>query len=127
MIIVLDTNFIVCCAKQKIDFINEIERICNFEYNLIVPEQVIEEFKKLSLSKRTRDREAALVALYLVEKYEKEGKIKIKKVEAEEADSAILKFDKKDSIIATLDKVLKQKIRNARVITIRQSKHLSFV
>lgn len=125
--IVLDTNFVVCCAKQKIDFIKEIERICSFEYNLIVIGQVIEELKKLLLSKNIKDREAALLALHLVEKYEKEGKIKVKKVEAEEADSAILKFDNKSNIIATLDKALKQKIRNARVITIRQTKHIAFV
>lgn len=127
MIIVLDTNFIVCCTKQKIDFINEIERICNFEYNLIVPEQVIEEFKKLSLSKNIKDREAALIALHLVEKYKDEGRVNIKKVDAEDADSAILKFDNKNNIIATLDKALKQKIRNAKVITIRQGKHIEFI
>ncbi len=127
MIIVLDTNFVVYSAKQKIDFLQEIDRICNLKYNIIMPEQIISELKKLSLSKKLKDREAALVALHLIEKYLQEAKIKIKKVRAEDADSALLKFDRKGNAIATLDNALKQKIKYARIITIRQIKHLTFI
>lgn len=127
MIIILDTNFVVYCAKQKIDFLQEIDRICNLKYNITVPEQIIAELKKLSLSKKLKDREAALVALHLIEKYLQEAKIKIKKVRAEDADSALLKFDRKGNAIATLDNALKQKIKYARIITIRQIKHLAFI
>jgi rRNA-processing protein FCF1 len=127
MIIALDTNFIIYCIKQKIDFLGEIDRICNLKHILVAPEQDVAELKKLSLSSRIRDKEAALLALHIVEKYRKEGTLEIKKVKADDADTALLEFDKKGNAIATLDSALKQKIRNARIITIRQLKHLEFI
>lgn len=127
MIILLDTNFVVYCAKQKIDFLQETDRICNVKCSITAPEQIIAELKKLSLNKKTKDREAAILALNLVEKYVQEGKIKIKRIKASDADSALLKFDRKGNAIATLDSALKEKIKHAGVITIRQIKHLKFV
>ncbi len=126
MIIALDTNFLVYCAKQKVDFLQEIYSLINSGYKIIVLQQVIEELKKLSREKKIADRKAAILALAMVEKYMQEGKIKIKKIYAKDADSALLTFDKKDAAIATLDSELKKKFKHARFIIIRQLKHLKF-
>ncbi len=127
MVVALDTNFLVYCAKQKIDFLHEIGRLCAVKHDIIVPLQAISELQKLSLGKNIKDREAAVIALHLLEKYKREGKLKIKKIDGADADSALLELDKKGSIIATMDNALKQRIKHAKIITIRQFRHLDFI
>jgi len=123
MIVALDTNFLVYCAKQKIDFLSEIERLCSEKISMIVPMQVIDELKKLSKAK-SRDSKYATLALHLLEKYKTEAKIQIEDFMAEAADDALLELDKKGNAIATLDSELRHKIRNAKIIVIRQFNHL---
>jgi rRNA-processing protein FCF1 len=127
MIIALDTNFLVYCMKQRIDFLHETDRLCSSRYSIIVPEQIVAELKKLSNTKNRKDKGAAVLALQLIKKYENEGKIGIKRVKAENADSALLNFDKEGNAIATLDAALKKRVKRASILTIRQLKHLEFI
>ena len=116
----LDTNFIITCIKQKIDFFEELY----FRgYQIIIPDKVIDELKKLSKAK-SRDSKYATLALHLLEKYKTEAKIQIEDFMAEAADDALLELDKKGNAIATLDSELRHKIRNAKIIVIRQFNHL---
>lgn len=113
MRILLDTNFIVSCVKQKID-------LFNFEdVNWIVPLNVIEELKKISTTKdkTIKDRRAALVSLEIIDSL-KDKKIEFPILKIENVDSAIIDFCKKNPevILATLDKKIKSKTKNDNLI-----------
>ena len=47
MKIILDTNFLIYCAKDKLDYESEIEKIINDNYELVVPKQVVIELEKI--------------------------------------------------------------------------------
>ena len=51
----------------------------------------------------------------------------MKEVEAGDADSALLKLAGKGDVIATLDKELKKKFKNGKILSIRQKKYIAFV
>jgi rRNA-processing protein FCF1 len=124
----LDTNFIVSCLKQKIPFIEEIDRALNFQYELVVVSQVLDELAKLSKSKEDKlvDRERAELGFKIIKKAGNEGKIKILSGEGRDADEALLKIMKKDDILASLDKELRKKT-GCRIILIKQGSYLGLV
>jgi len=110
--VLLDTNFLIACIKNKIDFFEEIK----FQgYKLIIPENVIRELKKISKSNQKRkSKEAAEIALELIKRdsYEK------LKFEKRNTDNEIAKFanSKEDIIVATLDRELKRKIKKNKMV-----------
>lgn len=109
--ILLDTNFILTCVKQRIDFFEEFYLA---GIKIIIPENVISELEKL---KKT-------AALKLLEKNVFE-KITL---QGKNVDNAIVKFAKEnpDIIIATLDQEMRRKIKNKKV-TIRSKKIIEIV
>lgn len=109
--VILDTNFILSCIKQKIDFFGELEQE---GYQIIIPKQVINELKLLKSRDKKQSSYESKLALKLLKKY----KFKKTDLKTNKADKAILKFAKKHPrvIIATLDKELKEKIKNKKLI-----------
>ncbi len=109
--VLLDTNFILTCINQKIDFFEEFYLA---GIQVIIPENVINELEKL---KKT-------AALNLLEKTE------FKKISlpGKNVDNSIVQFAKENPkiIIATLDKSMRKKIRNKK-ITIRNKKKLEII
>ena len=107
----LDTNFIITCIKQKIDFFEELRFI---GFDIIIPDKVIDELKKL---KQT-------LALKLLEKNNFKKIILIGK----DVDNSIINYAKKNPeiIIATLDKELSNKLKNRKII-IRGKKKLEII
>lgn len=120
--VILDTNFILTCVKQKIDFFEDIKFM---GIRIIIPKQVITELERISSSKKKlRFREDAKLALKLLEKNPfKEVNLKNKNV-----DKALIKLAKENQefIIATLDRELKKKIKNQKLV-IRGKKKLEVV
>jgi rRNA-processing protein FCF1 len=117
--ILLDTNFIISCIKNKIDFFEEIE-LRGFE--IIIPDKIIYEIKNILKSKqKAHNKDLAKLALKLLEKKS------YKKINfgSGYADKSIIKFAKKNPklIIATLDKEIQEKIKNKKLI-IRGKKKL---
>lgn len=108
--IILDTNFLIYCAKYKIDFFSEIERICNFPYKLAILKKTLEELEKV------KPKELSLIKKYL-------EKIAIIESEDSYVDQALIALSKKGHIIATQDLLLKKQL-TAPLITIRQKKYL---
>jgi len=114
----LDTNFILTSIKQKIDFFEwfKLNGFC-----VIIPREIINELKML------RDRKKNLLALEakFAFKILKKNKFKVIDLEGDNADKLIVKYAKQhpDIIIATLDKEIKDKIKN-KIVTIRQGKML---
>ena len=50
---ILDTNFILTCVKQKIDFFEDIKLM---GFQIVIPKQVINEIEKIPKSKKKRAR-----------------------------------------------------------------------
>jgi len=120
--ILLDTNFILTCIRNKIDFFEELEMR---GLKILIPEQVIDEIKRIAESdKKLRFRDEAIFALKLLKK-EKFEKINLGK---KYVDAGILDFVKDDSslIVATLDLDLKKKLSNNKMV-IRGKKSLEIV
>ena len=119
---ILDTNFILTCVKQKIDFFEDIKFM---GMRILIPKQVIKELERISSSKKKLHfREDAKLALKLLEKNPfKEVNLKNKNV-----DKALIKLAKENPefIMATLDKELKKKIKNQKLV-IRGKKKLEVI
>ena len=110
--IILDTNFVLTCIKQKIDFFEELVGT-----QILIPEQVINEIKNLKNPNSE-------LALKLLEK----NKFKKINIGTGHVDKRIIKFAKENpkTIIATLDREIKNKIKNQKLI-IRGKKKLEII
>lgn len=111
--ILLDTNFILSCMKQKIDFFEEIYLM---GIQIIIPEQVIKELERLK----------KLSALTLIEK--EKYKFEEISLKGKIVDNAIINYAKENPtvIIATLDRDIQKKIKNRKMI-IRDRKKLEII
>ncbi len=111
--VILDTNFIINCVKQKIDFFDDL-KLRGFQ--IIIPKQVINELKK----------NKAELALKVLEKHK--GFFKIIIFKKSYVDKRIIEFAEKNpkAIIATLDKDLKNRIINQKLV-IREKKRLEII
>jgi len=119
---VLDTNFILTCVKQKIDFLNEIKFM---GIRVLIPEEVLKEIRKIrSFGKKLHFRENAKLALKILNK---KGFKKIKLGTAN-VDKGLVNFAEKnkDVIVATLDRELKKKIKKPKLV-IRGKKKLKVI
>jgi len=106
--ILLDTNFIVSALKNKIDLFKELDRIIDENYEIRIIDKTVKELEKLKDN----------LAIQIIEK--------IKKIKStEDVDTEIIKNSDKNTIVATLDRELKQKLKNkgVKTITIRQKKY----
>jgi rRNA-processing protein FCF1 len=108
--IVLDTNFLIYCAKFRVDFFSEIDRICLFQYKLYITESVINELERLKPKN-----------LNLIKKYIQ--KLEVIKSEGTYADDELVELSKQGYIVATNDIPLKKRLTRP-IITIRQKKYL---
>lgn len=122
--IILDTNFLIYCAENKVDYVEEISRLMTEGFELVTPSQVVDELKELSQkSQKFTDRTAAWLALKILDS----NRVKIENVSGSYADEAILNLMRLGSIVATLDKQLIEKIgKNNRIIVIQGIKKVAF-
>jgi len=120
--VVLDTNFILTCVKQKIDFLDEIKFM---GIEILIPEEVLEEIKEIMrFGKRLYFRENAKLALKILNKNE----FKKIKLGTADVDKGLVNFaaKNKDVIVATLDRELKKKIKKPKLV-IRGKKKLEII
>jgi rRNA-processing protein FCF1 len=121
--IILDTNFLVYCAENKIDYSSGIMEIMTEGYELVIPEQVLAELREMAeKSKKLSDRSAAFLAMKILE----HNAVKTVNAAGRFADEAILNLVRMGSIVATLDLELRKKLRNSRVIVIKGTKKIAF-
>ncbi len=124
MKIILDTNFLIYCAANKIDYVEEIGRMINEGYEIVVPAQVVHELEKLANDKikkvSGKDKAAANLALQLLEK----NKINLIQASGKNVDEAIINLAEEDkkNIICTLDREMRKKL--PRVILVNRFKRL---
>jgi len=100
----------------KIDIISEINRICNFKYELKIIDKTLDELENLN-------KKEARAAIKLIKIREiKEIKTKKNKI----VDDLILGLTDKNIVVATQDKELKRRLKekNIPLIVLRQKKYL---
>ena len=120
--VLLDSNFIITCVRQGIDFFEKIE---TFGLEILVPEQVIKEIEKLSVNGRSlKLRNQAELSLKIL-KANNFRKIKLK---VRNVDNGIKKFADTNphAIIGTLDRELKRRTENRKLV-IRERKKLQII
>jgi len=114
--IILDTNFLIYMMKYKLA-----HQLDDRKKELAIPEQVITELETISTGReKMPDREAAKLALVLIEKWN----IKLLKKDGS-ADDAILNLAVENGAkVGTLDRLLIKKLRakKIKVMIIRQKK-----
>lgn len=109
--IILDTNFLLYCLRNKIDLFGELNRILNVNYEICILDKTLDELENKKNSK---------LAINFAKKY-----FKIIETEEGNVDDLLLK---QQAITATMDKELKEKLKKEKkqVIILRQKKYLSF-
>jgi hypothetical protein len=107
--VLLDTNFIITCIKQKIDFFEEIPLM---GIQILIPEEVIKELEKLK-------RQSSLKLL----KNEKD-KFQTICLKGKIVDNSIINYAKQNPniIIATLDEGIQRRIKNDKMIIMDRRK-----
>lgn len=125
--VLLDTNFLIYCAKQKIDYLSKINDFVRERHIIIILSPVFSELMTLEKkAKKAEDKRAALLATKLLEDYIKKKIVRIFKTD-KKADYAIKEISKKenDIIVATADRNLKKAIKGkAGILSISQKRHL---
>jgi len=123
MEIIIDTNFLLTCMKQKIDLFLELDRLFGV-YEAVVPKQVIRELEILESRQELniKEREAASLGLQILRK----KNVKILELEGK-ADKAIVNYalENKDVVMASLDGGMRKHVKNkAKMLTIRNKKRI---
>lgn len=123
--IIFDTNFLLIPVQFKVDVFSEVDRICNFNYQLCILDKSINELENIVKSQKGKSKRAAKIALQLI----KTKNIKIistKNIEKNADDSIVEIANKTEHIVATLDKELKKRLKQKGIslISLRQKKYL---
>jgi len=127
MKILLDTNFILTCARQKIDFDAVMNGQTSEEVKWIVPEEVLGELRGLQFGGRIKikERNAATIGIEITTRLGPEV-VKLSTT-ASDVDTKIANYvTGKPIILATLDKGLKKRVKN-KILTIRGKKSLEII
>ena len=119
--IILDTSFLVSAAKFRVDWLSELTRICDFKFEPVVIDRVVDELKTVR-----KDKAAAKLALAILRK--KSIRPLKTKEKHKPVDDIILGLAGKNTLVATQDIALKRKVRakKSKIVTIRQKSHLVF-
>lgn len=109
--ILLDTNFLIHCVQQKIDFF-EYAELNGFE--VLIPEEGLVELEKLAHSKKVNIEKAAKLVQKLISKHE----FNLVRINSVYVDRGIISYlkDKPKIILATLDRDLQNKVKNPILI-----------
>lgn len=130
MKILLDTNFLVYSAKQRVDYLREIFNLISEKKEIIVLSSVVSELENLATkSRKLKNRASAELALKMLKNHINNKKIEIQKSD-DKADYAIKEISKKEKnvILATADRKLKSEVKGkVRILSIKKSKHLELV
>ena len=124
MKVILDTNFIIYCAKNKLDYVEGIGDLLNEHCELVVPSQVINELKKLRDDKwkkvSGKDKTAIDLALQLL----KVNNVKEVEIEGNSVDEGMINLanENKKNIVCTFDREMRKKL--PRVILLNRKKKL---
>ncbi len=126
MQILLDTNFIISCVRQKIDFEELANKLTSEAIEWIVPQDVLNEIGKLrdSVGIKVADKTASELSFHILQRLN--PKIVNLPGKNPNIDIKIVNYILgKPIVLATLDKGLKNRVEN-RILSIRGKKNLKF-
>jgi len=124
MKILLDTNFAITCAKNKIDFPSLANEIINEKIEWIVPQDVLNELGNIKDRKGTKEKDKAAAKLSFLILADLAPKIINLPGKNPNVDIKIVNYIiDKDIILATMDKNLKSRVNN-KILTVRGKKSL---
>ena len=123
--VILDTNFLMIPLQFRVDIFSEVNRICHFNYKLLIYGQAVDELKNVMQKQSGKNKKAAQFALKLI----KLKNIEIIESEQRDVDSLILENLDKDTIVATQDIMLKKEVleKGSYVVILRKKKHLQLI
>lgn len=128
--IYLDTNFLLIPIQFKVDIFDEIERICDFPKEVLILSNTVDELKKIIDTQKGKDREAAKVALQIIDKKAKQKSLNITAFSKEsEVDDILVELAKDGAIVATQDKELKKRIESVggKIIILKSKSYLQMI
>lgn len=114
MEVLLDSNFVIACVKNRIDFVEEL-RLLGFR--VLVPREVIEELRDLRL-KVTHDIRVAIDLAIVTLSSKNIEKVRLGK---QKVDEGLIAKGKKGVYIATLDAAIKRVVPNRVSISIAKN------
>ena len=106
--IALDTNMLMAIEQFKVDVFRQAKEM-EGKVKFVVPVQVDQELKKLSQESKTLAKRVR-IAQALMKKHE----VKRKRIQARNADQALIKLAREGVIVATNDKELKKAVKKAK-------------
>lgn len=112
--IILDTDFILTSVKYKINIEEQLRSLCDFNFNISYLDKSLDELKNKPNEKLAK----TMISNFNI----------IKTSRNKPVDELIIKISNNNTIVATQDKELKEKLKKGKiaVITIRQKKYLVF-
>ena len=131
-IVLLDTNFLLIPAQFKVDVFAELQRLCDFSYEVAVLAATVAELNGIVNDKNAsaKDRRAAKLGLQLI-KAKGVSVIRTERKVFKSTDKAILDFaaqGRGSVVVATQDRLLREKLKSAgvAVIVLREKQYLKF-
>jgi rRNA-processing protein FCF1 len=119
--IILDTNALMAISEFKLKLFDELEVICDFNYEVCILEGTVKELNKIQEEQRMKYKRAAKLALGIIKV------LKIKQIPSEgHVDDALVEHSKKGDLVLTQDIGLKRRLSKP-YLTIRQKKKISIV
>lgn len=119
--VIIDTNALMAIAEMRIDVFSEIERICDFPYEIYVLEGTIKELEKIMVEQRLKYKRMAKLALAL---------LRAKKISVLPSlggvDDYLVRCSEKGDVVLTQDMELKKRLQRP-YMTIRQGKWIVVV
>lgn len=128
MKILLDTNFIITTTKQKIDIAEKADEVTTEAIEWLIPQDVLNELGNIKDRKETSpsDKAAARLAFQILQQLSPKI-IELPNKKNPNVDIKIVNYIlDKPIILATLDKNLKQRVKN-KILTIRGKKNLEII
>jgi len=119
MEVILDTNFIVACVRDRIDFIDQLKEL---GFKITVPREVSQELKDIRDGGRVRRDGKAVIetALEIVNSKD----VKNIRIGGKSVDAGLIAKGKEGVYIGTLDKEIKRNVPN-RVVVLKAKKRVS--
>lgn len=122
--ILVDTNFLVECAKRKIDIHAELTRILDVSFEVAILDRTMEELDDIVARGKKEGLAAKLAKTILMTK-----RVTIIPTEGGHTDNLLFKKADENHIIATQDAGLKRRLKQKKqpVIVIRGAKKLAVI
>lgn len=123
--VLVDSNFFFIPSKFKVDIFEELAKILNRRFELIILSSTHKELSKMAKDKAPKFQRQATFALKLAQKCQQ---LHVEKKDEESPDDMIVRVaSRMNCCVATNDRALKKRLRhlNVSVIYLRQKSHLA--